>query len=614
MKKINFLLAMAACVLLFGACNDEPVVTVVEEPVETARSLTLTAALPDDLPETRVALTKDGLDVGLTWESTDQIQLVLVQGSTKFTGTASVSNISGDGKRAEFSVTIPSGITDGNFDLYGVYGGGGLDVTDPSLAVLPSNAGNATSLATVQSRKDVMLYFAKKGLATANPNTNVVLKHLGSLFSITLVNTGTAAISNLQGARLTSSESGWAYNFGSGGSKFDLTNETFTNTASAGNYISFSSPASTLAVGASVELWGWYPPLPDKVWPSLNIELISTSSSVIATSSNNKEARTEASAAGKSYYFYAFKSDADLQFSVKQATQSGWTTNSYSTVWDSGLWPVSNVFDGNNYSYWHSTPGNAMPQWFVVDMNAYTRIDGFTYNNRKGNNGSGNDALPKHIIIETSLDGVNWTQGVDVAELPPSRNLIVLPLSSSTFARYFRFTIQSNWGGAQFTYVGDINVYSGETQATTENDLGIGSWTVDSYSSAWNTGCTPNFLLDGKVGYFEPYDYYWHSDPNQSMPQWVIFDMQANQTLSGIRIWNRKDTNYDAEPKHITFEVSDDKTTWTMAIDEVAMSQDQSQIIDLKAPVAKSGRYLKMTVLSTWANGGYTTLGEIEAY
>lgn len=117
------------------------------------------------------------------------------------------------GKRAEFNIVIPDEINEGAFDLYGVYGGGGLSDTNPTLAVLPQYPGLASSLNnpwynnpsfsfnSVQDRRDVMLYFVSKSVQTTNPQVSVAFKHLGSLFSVTVMNTGSTDLNNFISVR-----------------------------------------------------------------------------------------------------------------------------------------------------------------------------------------------------------------------------------------------------------------------------------------------------------------------------------------------------------------------------------------------------------------------------
>ncbi|NLB77084.1 MAG: fimbrillin family protein [Crenarchaeota archaeon] len=184
MRKKLFPILTLAIMLALGACSNEEILQDTNSGTNPGdgRTLTLTASMPDE-PTTRVALEQqDDKTIALTWEADDVLQLVFVQGEqgeSKIKGTATVTNISDDGKKAQFDIALPDGFDTGKFDLYGVYGGGELTGT---IVTLPSNAGNATSLdgtedTSVQNRKDVMLSFASTNIDATNPNVSVVFNH-----------------------------------------------------------------------------------------------------------------------------------------------------------------------------------------------------------------------------------------------------------------------------------------------------------------------------------------------------------------------------------------------------------------------------------------------------
>lgn len=328
LKKIYSLVLLSTLLLLAG-CSEEYLIET-GGATGNGRSLTVTASVPaggqDEAPEakagTRVALAQDGKTIALTWEVGDKIELLFVQGATtvQCEVVLAAADITGEGKKARFDIVLPDEIESGSFDLYGVYGGGGLSESDPTQALLPANAGDATSLGSVQEREDVMLYFSSEGIGADSPDVNVTFQHLGSLFSIELRNSGTATLDNLGEIRLTSDASGWAYNAGTGGNSYDLVTGTFINAGSAGDYLSFTAAQSSLAGGQSMTFWGWYPPLKDVNWPELKVELVSTSNATIAVTSDSKPARTAPTEAGKSFYFYADWDGTALQFSAPGET------------------------------------------------------------------------------------------------------------------------------------------------------------------------------------------------------------------------------------------------------------------------------------------------------
>src|SRR5690554_5336391 len=146
-----------AVLFFVSACDTEEInpyqddTAKVEEPIELTRSITLLASMPKDEISTRIALTEDEKNIILTWEEGDQLDLAFIQGETKVKQQVTIRNISPDGKTAGFDIELPAAINEGTFDLYGVYGGGGISDEDPSVAHLPSNAGSASSLTALQA-------------------------------------------------------------------------------------------------------------------------------------------------------------------------------------------------------------------------------------------------------------------------------------------------------------------------------------------------------------------------------------------------------------------------------------------------------------------------------
>ena len=132
MRKIT-ILTILTVFTLFISCKDNELLD--KASTQKSRTLSLSASMPaEEGLQTKIALIKNNKTIQLTWEDGDQLQLCFVQGATKVKQTVTVNNISTDRKKALFDITIPAEITSGNFDLYGVYGGGGLKTDDPTLA------------------------------------------------------------------------------------------------------------------------------------------------------------------------------------------------------------------------------------------------------------------------------------------------------------------------------------------------------------------------------------------------------------------------------------------------------------------------------------------------
>lgn len=321
---------ICAILLIAAGCSRE---SFVDEPKtdDDPSSITLTASMPDEGPQTRMSLDRDNLNVKLKWEAGDQLQLCLKYGDQYQKQVKTVFNISEDGKTASFSVDLPAGAYD-TFDLYGVYGGGGLSDSDPTKAILPSAASSTSgSLDDLKTNKVVMLTFAKTGIVRAAPNLSVDLNHLGSLFCIQLGNVSTTSWNNIKKVKLSAISSIGAHN-NTGSAAFDLTTNTFSGTTS-GNELTFELPSATnLASGTVQEFWGWYPPVSGQNWPEISLKVIDGSGSELKTSTNTKPARASATPAGKAFYFQALYDETNVQFQSFQNLVKDYDGNVYTTV------------------------------------------------------------------------------------------------------------------------------------------------------------------------------------------------------------------------------------------------------------------------------------------
>lgn len=282
-----------------------------------------------------------------------------------------------------------------------------------------------------------------------------------------------------------------------------------------------------------------------------------------------------------------------------------WTVLDASSVWQAAF-PVENVWDNDRNSYWH-TALTGMPQWFAIDMNDYMLIEGFTWVNRQDAT-----ALPKHVKFETSMNGTDWTEVLDVAEMPNKKEIQILELPEKVIAVYFRVTILSNWADAPYTFVAEVSPWAGE-KPTGDYEWEKNTWEINEFKSQWdNANWALSNIFDGNKATL------WHSDPfNASingMPQWFVVDMKKSRpAIKGFLIWNRQD-DHGLEPKHVVFSVSDDKTKWTTVLDLQEMSNDYTKELSYKTTNPTPGRYLKVEVLSNWAGGAWTYFAEITPY
>ena len=294
--------------------------------------------------------------------------------------------------------------------------------------------------------------------------------------------------------------------------------------------------------------------------------------------------------------YLVFMADIDDEISMEQ-----WVSGDASSAPDG----VENVFDGNGNTYWQSDMA-ALPQWIMVDMVGYKRVDGFILTNGRNLDP---DASPKHIRIETSLNKADWQTVVDIDELSPYTGKQLFPIGETVIARYFRVTILSTWNDANFSYLAEVNIYSGG-----EPDLGIERdiWTLVDFSSEWNNSvyAASNVLNDDLT-------LQWHTDPfdaaKNGIPQWLIIDMKKEQRISGFFFANRNE-ELSRSPKRIKFEVGSDGETWTEALVVDDIPQIMSEIMRFSC-IPVTARYLKVTVEEVWEpDGAWTYIALISIF
>ncbi len=141
--------------------------------------------------------------------------------------------------------------------------------------------------------------------------------------------------------------------------------------------------------------------------------------------------------------------------------KSTWEVISFKSEWNNSTYAIKNCFDDNKATTWHSEPfdasKNGLPQWMVVDMKKVRpAIQGFKIWNRQEDHGQ----EPKHVVFSVSDDNVNWTTILDLPEMSQVwREELNYATTTLKTGRYLKVDVQTNWGGAAWTYLGEITPY-----------------------------------------------------------------------------------------------------------------------------------------------------------
>lgn len=293
---------IAATLLLVGCVVDNNE-TLSDNSSTTPVTIGVVVNMPANSPQTRISLEQDWLDINLAWKDGDQLDLLVVYGTQQERQRVEVIVDPQNNKKATFSLTLPKGDYE-TFDLYGVYGGGGLSATpNEHLFTLPTASESVSgTLEGIQNSKTLVLTFEEKEIPKASPSISTAFKHLGSLFKISLKNISKANIENIIKAELVATEDIPAHrNLGS--ATYNVLTGEITGTETDGTTLSFDRASANFADGEILEFWGWYIPT-GTVWPALKLR-IETSGGVSYESSDTKPKRATAPEIGKAYHFFA---------------------------------------------------------------------------------------------------------------------------------------------------------------------------------------------------------------------------------------------------------------------------------------------------------------------
>lgn len=334
MRTINFVIALLL-LLCVTACSNQEIIE--EDQIEKVppRTLRLKASMPGEETKsgtvsTRLSFTEtEEGTITVQWKAGDKINLCFVSADDTIVRTISdvaMTNISENGKQADFDITIPEEIT-GTFHLYGVYGASFSPVNSRTLILPAPSASSSGTALNDNEAVSVMRFAAENLMETSSPQ--VSFSHIGSIFSVWIYNDTASPVSVGQ---ITLSSSGKGYNWlrnSSGNATFDIAGNSFIN-ANAGTELVYSPPAgSTIDAGGSLKLYRWVVP-GNEIDPSDTSQLMDIKDINGSTFTETIFAR--ALQTGK-YYRLKMVYDGSRFRYIKIPTDNGLT----------GYWP----FDGN---------------------------------------------------------------------------------------------------------------------------------------------------------------------------------------------------------------------------------------------------------------------------
>jgi len=145
----------------------------------------------------------------------------------------------------------------------------------------------------------------------------------------------------------------------------------------------------------------------------------------------------------------------------------------------------------------------------------------------------------------------------------------------------------------------------------------IDTWTIADYSDDDYDaiGGRAPYCIDGDVNTCWLSTYRRVNGWRPGHPHYVKIDMQTSHTLHGIKLYGRRGaSNAYLFPRNVQIETSENGTGWTTAgIFTIAASSDETAAT-MYLEKSVTGRYVKVTVLSSATGGETTAVAEIEAF
>jgi len=398
----KYFIWIASALLIITGCTKNEIDNEQPTPETEGQTLVMTASVPDESPQTRLSLEKDAgsLDIIVKWKAGDVINFFFKQGGTTLLQgtpvTLASQTISEDGKKATFTVTVPSGInTNYDFIIYALHGAPYiLDALGGKINVNVSPVG--FSLLTALNNVPVSGEFAV--IPPVGPIT-INFNHLGVLQCLNFKNSSgsdfviTPTLTNEGGTS-------WYYTYtgGTTAPHYDLIGKQVADATVTPS----SAGTVTIPTGSTVQLAQWVMPKAVNT-PEIKLNALS-SGGTNHVSDNSKPARSSALQIGKAYHLYALWNGTKLYFTDNTFTPPAPPPTGDLMHADGGNDFIGVVYSKSGNVYYNSTQdGNTWSGETLLGAGTEARIaiDGTNKPHVVFTTGG--------KIAYTKFDGSNWT-------------------------------------------------------------------------------------------------------------------------------------------------------------------------------------------------------------
>ncbi|MDR1809264.1 MAG: discoidin domain-containing protein [Prevotella sp.] len=289
------------------------------------------------------------------------------------------------------------------------------------------------------------------------------------------------------------------------------------------------------------------------------------------------------------------RSEAELSY-------EGWSVAASSYEPTQGT-PDAILVDGPA-PFWHNawkdvTPPS-LPHWLLIDMKAETFITDVQVERR----GYNNDL--RKVIVETSRDGVNYTQaGVMDWGSSAKEDTVRMITFSRQKARYIRLNITES-NRQPHASINRVRIYGAIAELHSDPELSSVGWSVSASSYEVTQGTPNSILTDGEAQF-------WHSKwsgGEASLPHKLVIDMKADFYISETLV-ERRWRNNDLRKAEV--EISLDKVTYTRVGVLNWGGNPKEDDVRFAAFAKQKARYIRLTVTES-NKGNNASINRVRVY